>query len=299
MTNKSKTVGFVGAGNIGTPMILSLLRDGFDVVVRDLRREAVSECLDAGARFADSNQMLVDECDLIGIAVVNDAQLTRLTTGEDGLFDLAKPGTTLVVHSTVLPATIRSLGATAAEKGIRWVDAQISGGDLRAREGDLAIMVGGKPEDFEHCKPYLAALSRRAEYMGESGSGAGTKIAIQMMTFGNWLAAMESMSLARALGIDEKKLADFATDTTADSWVAQMWGNYDRLLNTHPLAGTEDLFRLFDKDLFNAVALGRELGLSLPVAAVGSQALAPLAKERIELTRHLFEQQSAKKVVNA
>ncbi len=299
MSNNTKTVGFVGAGNIGTPMILSLLRDGFDVLVRDLRREAVSECLEAGARFADSNQMLVDECDLIGIAVVNDAQLTRLTTGDDGLFQLAKPGTTLVVHSTVLPATIRSLGAQAAEKGLRWVDAQISGGDLRAREGDLAIMVGGKPEDFEHCKPYLSALSRRAEYMGESGSGAATKIAIQMMTFGNWIAAMESMRLARALGIDEQKLADFATDTTADSWVAQTWGNYDRLLNTHPLAGTEDLFRLFDKDLFNAVALAREVGVSLPVTAVGSQALAPLAQERIELSRDTYAPKISKSAVNA
>lgn len=298
MANKYKTVGFVGAGNIGTPMILSLLRAGFDVIVRDLRREAVSEALEAGARFADSNQMLVDECELIGIAVVNDAQLTRLTTDEGGLFELAKPGTTMVVHSTVLPATIRSLGAKAAEKGIKWVDAQISGGDLRARKGDLAIMVGGAQEDFDYCKPYLDALSRRAEYMGESGSGAGTKIAIQMMTFGNWVAAMESMRLARALGIDEKKLADFATDSTADSWVAQTWGNYDRLLNTHPLAGTEDLFRLFDKDLFNAVALGRELGLSLPVTAVGSQALAPLAKERIELSKDIYGAAAQKQVVN-
>jgi len=288
MSESKKTVGFVGAGNIGTPMVLSLLRDGFDVVVRDLRREAVSECLNAGARFAETNQALVDACDLIGIAVVNDAQLTKLICDEGGLLQLAKPGTLLIVHSTVLPATIRTLAEKLAAKGIHLLDAQISGGDLRAREGDLAIMVGGSADQLERGMPYFKALSRRTEHMGESGSGAATKIAIQMMTFGNWIAAMESMRLARALGIDEMKLANFATDTTADSWVAQTWGNYDRLLHKHPLAGTEDLFRLFDKDLFNAVAVAREVGVSLPVTAVGSQALAPSAKERIELSRDTY-----------
>ena len=96
------------------------------------------------------------------------------------------------------------------------------------------------------------------------------------------------MRLARAAGLDEKTLANFATDTTADSWVAQMWGNYDRLLNTHPLAGTENLFRMFDKDLFNAVAVGKELGVQVPMTAVGSQVLAAAARERIELSKHLY-----------
>ncbi|MES2534253.1 MAG: NAD(P)-dependent oxidoreductase [Pseudomonadota bacterium] len=281
MTSQSKPVGFVGIGNIGTPMVLSLIRGGFNVMVRDLRREAAAECLEGGAQFAASNQELADACDLIGVAVVNDAQVKSLLCDAGGLLEVMRPGTMLVLHSTILPATVRAMGEEAAKKGIRLVDAQLSGGDLRARKGDLAFMVGGTAEDFERSVAYLKPMGRRTEHMGDLGAGAATKIAIQMMTFGNWVAAMESMRLAGALGLDEKKLANFATDTTADSWVAQTWGNYDRLLREHRLNGSEELFRMFDKDLFNAVALGREIGVLLPATAVGSQVLASLAKERL------------------
>jgi 3-hydroxyisobutyrate dehydrogenase-like beta-hydroxyacid dehydrogenase len=277
------TVGFVGLGNIGTPMSLSLLRAGFDVVVRDLREEAAAECMKAGARFAANDTELVEQCQLIGIAVVNDDQLLDLLSGENGLIGLAKPGTTFIVHSTVLPATIAKVSAAAEGQDMTLLDAQISGGDLRAREGDLAIMVGGDADVFARCGDYFEAIGRRAVYMGASGSGAAAKIAIQMMTFGNWIAAMEAMRLARAAGIEERALADLATDATSDSWVAQTWGNYDRLLREHRLFGTEDLFRMFDKDLFNAVALGKELGVQLPLTAVGSQVLAAAAKERLAL----------------
>ena len=282
------TVGFVGLGNIGRPMVGSLLREGFDAAIRDVREEAAAPLVAAGARFMGSNRELAEAADLIGIAVVDDAQLLDLVTGKDGLIAFCKPGSLLVVHSTVLPATIRTIGAALDDKGIHLLDAQISGGDLRAKDGDLAVMVGGEQAQFDRCVDYFDAIGRRAELLGGRGAGATTKIAIQTMTFGNWMAAMESMRLARAAGLDEKTLADFATDTTADSWVAQVWGNYDRLLNTHPLAGTENLFRMFDKDLFNAVALGRELGVQLPMTAVGSQVLADAARERIELSKHLY-----------
>ncbi len=92
MSDKKRTVGFVGVGNIGTPMVLSLLRAGIDVLVRDLRKDQAAECLAAGARFAESNEALVAECDVIGIAVVNDKQLTGLFRAEGGLLDLARPG---------------------------------------------------------------------------------------------------------------------------------------------------------------------------------------------------------------
>jgi 3-hydroxyisobutyrate dehydrogenase-like beta-hydroxyacid dehydrogenase len=288
MSAQAEHVGFVGLGNMGTPMVKCLLKAGFEVVVRDLRRQAAEECIAAGAQFAETNQELAEACEIIGIAVVNDAQLVKLTCDEGGLLSVAKPGTLLVVHSTVMPETIRLIGEKAAQKNVQLIDAQMSGGDLRAQKGDLAIMVGGPTEQFERCKPYFAAIARCAEHMGDLGAAAATKLAIQMMAFGNWLAAMEAMRVARALDIDEKKLARFAADTTADSWVLQTWGNYDRLLHTHPLAGSEALFRMFDKDLFNSLALGKELGLSLPVTAVGSQVLADAMRERIEYSRETY-----------
>ncbi|MBN9678489.1 NAD(P)-dependent oxidoreductase [Salipiger bermudensis] len=290
-----RTVGFVGVGNIGTPMVLSLLREGLDVLVRDLRKEQASECLGAGARFAESNEQLAAECDTIGVAVVNDKQLNALFRSEGGLLDVVKPGTTLIVHSTVMPDTIKALGEETDARGIKMVDAQVSGGDLRAREGDLAIMCGGHPADIEANRDYFDAISRRTEHMGPRGSGAGAKLAIQMMTFGNWMAAIESMRLARALGLEEQTLANFATDTTADSWVAQMWGNYDRLLHNHPLAGSDDLYRMFDKDLFNSVVVGREAGIELPLTATSSQLMKAAMQERIEFSADTYAPAPAKK----
>lgn len=287
-----KTVGFVGVGNIGTPMVLSLLRAGFDVLVRDLNKDQAKEVINAGARFAGSNEQLTQECDVIGVAVVNDAQLTSLFSSAGGLLESARKGTTLIVHSTVLPKTILALGTETDAKGLKMIDAQVSGGDLRAREGDLAVMCGGDPKDVEANSDYFSAISRRTEHLGPRGSGAGAKIAIQMMTFGNWMAAIECMRLARALGLDEKALADFANDTTGYSWVSQVWGNYDRLLHTHPLAGTEDLYRMFDKDLFNAVLVAREHGVHLPITAVGSQVMEAAMKERIDLSADQYAKKS-------
>jgi len=290
-----RTIGYVGVGNIGTPMVLSLLREGLDVLVRDLRKEQAAECLGAGARFAETNQQLADECDVIGVAVVNDKQLNALFRSEGGLLDVARPGTTLIVHSTVLPATIKALGEETDKRGLKMVDAQVSGGDLRARKGDLAIMCGGDPADIEANRDYFNAISRRTQHMGPRGSGAGAKLAIQMMTFGNWMAAIESMRLARSLGLEEKTLADFATDTTADSWVAQVWGNYDRLLHNHPLAGTDDLYRMFDKDLFNSVLVARDHGVSLPITALSSQVMEAAMRERIEYSADTYAPPAMKK----
>ncbi|MEI4473855.1 NAD(P)-dependent oxidoreductase [Frigidibacter sp. MR17.24] len=283
-----RTVGFVGVGNIGTPMVLSLLREGVGVLVRDLRKEQAAECLAGGARFAESNAQLCEECDTIGVAVVNDRQLNALFRSEGGLLDVARPGTTFIVHSTVLPETIRAIGEETDKRGLKLVDAQVSGGDLRARKGDLAIMCGGDPADIEANRDYFDAISRITQHMGPRGSGAGAKLSIQMMTFGNWMAAIESMRLARSLGLDEQVLAKFATDTTADSWVAQMWGNYDRLLHNHPLAGTEDLFRMFDKDLFNSVLVARDQGIELPLTALSSQIMKAAMQERIDYSADTY-----------
>ena len=221
------------------------------------------------------------------------SQLTGLFRDEGGLLELARPGTTLIVHSTVLPNTIKSLGEDVDARGLKMIDAQVSGGDLRAREGDLAIMCGGDIADIEANRDYFDALSRRTEHLGPRGSGAGAKIAIQMMTFGNWMAAIECMRLARALGLDEKKLADFANDTTGYSWVSQVWGNYDRLLHTHPLAGTDDLYRMFDKDLFNAVLVARDHEVSLPITAVSSQVMEAAMRERIALSADTYGKEKA------
>lgn len=274
------TAGMIGLGNIGQPMALTLLRSGFSVVVHDVRQEPTEPCREAGARVASWPREVAEKCDVVGVAVVDDAQLREVVLGQDGLLAASRSGLVIVVHSTVLPGTVQDLAERAAEHGCALVDAPVSGGDMGAREGTLTVMVGGNSGDIARCRPYLEAIGRRIDIMGEISAGAATKLALQLMTYCNQLAALEAVRLAAASGIDEAALMDLAGFTTADSWMVRNWGFFDRLMREHRLAGTEEMYRFFGKDLFDVVLAAREANVSVPVAAVAGQSLAGSFKER-------------------
>ncbi|MQA86541.1 MAG: NAD-binding protein [Streptosporangiales bacterium] len=275
-------VGFIGLGNIGGPMALTLLRSGHQVWVYDVRPEAVGPCVAAGARAAAAPREIAAECDLVGVAVLSDAQVEDVVAGEDGLLDAAGPGKVVVVHSTVLPRTVVDLDERAARAGVGLVDAPVSGGDMAARAGTLTVMAGGRPEDLERCRPYFTAIGERVDLVGGVGSGAAMKLALQLMTYCNQLAVLESTRLAEAYGIEESKLVDLATATTADSWIIRNWGFFDRLMREHRLAGSDEMYQIFGKDLFDVVLAAREAGVSLPVAGLSAQALASSFRSRYE-----------------
>lgn len=282
MTAPNECVGFIGLGNIGEPMAITLVRAGFDVRVYDVRSEAVDACVAAGAQAAGSPRDVGAACDLVGIAVLNDEQVVETVAGPDGVFAGARPDTVAVVHSTVLPGTIGTLATAAAPGPFSVVDAPVSGGDMGARAGTLTVMAGGAEAAVERCRPYFAAIGERVDVMGEAGAGAAAKLALQLMTYVNQLAALESVRLADAYGISEDRLMDLATTTTADSWIIRNWGFFDRLLREHRHAGSDEVYQNYGKDLFDVMVAARESGVSLPVAGVAAQALRPSFKERYE-----------------
>lgn len=273
-------VGFVGLGNIGQPMALALVEAGFDLTVLDVREEATRPCAQAGARVAWSPRELAESCEVVAVAVVDDAQAESVVAGEDGLLAATRPGGLVVLHSTLLPATVLSLSQRAAAAGVAVVDAPVSGGDAAAREGALTVMVGGDEADVERCRPLFDVIGGHTLVMGPVGAGAATKLAQQLMIYCNQLAALEAMRLAGAHGIDEEQLARLARLSTADSWVIRNWGFFDRLMREHPQAGSDELYRFFSKDLFDVVVTAREDGLSLPLAGLASQLVRPAFQER-------------------
>ncbi|MDP8977182.1 MAG: NAD(P)-dependent oxidoreductase [Actinomycetota bacterium] len=273
-------VGFVGLGNIGQPMALALVEAGFEVTVLDVREEATRPCAEAGARVASSPREVAESCELVAVAVVDDAQVESVVAGEDGVLAAARPGGLVVLHSTLLPATVLSLSQRCAGAGVGVVDAPVSGGDAAAREGALTVMVGGDEADIERCRPLFDAIGEHTLVMGPVGAGAATKLAQQLMIYCNQLAALEAMRLAGAHGIDEERLARLAQLSTADSWVIRNWGFFDRLMREHPQAGSDELYRFFSKDLFDVVVTAREDGLSLPLAGVASQLVRPAFQQR-------------------
>ncbi|MQA94331.1 MAG: NAD-binding protein [Streptosporangiales bacterium] len=269
----SPRAGFIGLGNIGAPMAATLVRAGFEVRVYDVRPGAVAAAEREGAVATDGPAAVAAGCDLIGLAVLDDTQVTEVTRE---IAAAARPETVVIVHSTVLPRTVTAL----QDSGVRVVDAPVSGGDMGAAAGTLTVMAGGEPEALARCEAYFAAIGERVELLGPPGAGAAAKLSLQLMTYANHLVALEAVTLAAAHDIAEDRLIDLATATTGDSWTVRNWGFFDRLLRDHRDAGTEAAYRYFGKDLFDVVLVAREAGVSLPLAGLASQALAPAFRER-------------------
>lgn len=274
----SEKIGIIGLGNMGLPIALSAIKAGLDVTVFDVRKEPMAECVQAGGNAGTDAADLAARCSLISVVLVDDAAVSELVTD---LLPRCSPGTVVVIHSTVLPETILRLAKRAAEHDVSLVDAQVSGGEERARIGDLAVMVGGQEKDVRRCDDYFAAISRCATHLGDTGSGASAKLAVQIMCFCNQLAAMEAVRISTAYGIDEDRFVEFARETVADSWVMRVWGKYDGLMLHHTLAGSDALYRFFDKDLHYAVLAGRDAGVSVPITAVAAQLLESSFKQRL------------------
>jgi 3-hydroxyisobutyrate dehydrogenase len=185
------------------------------------------------------------------------------------------PGTTILIHSTIFPSTVAALAEEAAERDVHVLDAPISGGDEAARDGRLAVMVGGDADAVAAAAPVLHSFGAQVFHVGPNGSGLGAKFANQLMTFANQTAALEAIELAAAFGVDEEQVIEVARAGTADSWCLRNWGFFDRVARSYTEAGTPPRNRPWRKDLWDVVTVARELDLSLPLAGLVSQVAAP------------------------
>lgn len=279
MTTK---VGFIGLGNMGSPMAIDLCKAGFEVRVFDLRDSAVEKLVSNGANAAADTAELVTDSDVIGICVVTDQQVIDLVEGVNGLLaassDLSPR--TFVLHSTILPETVKRVAAAFEKQGHTVLDAQVSGGDVRAADADLAVMVGGSKGDFDRLSSYFEAFGSHVRYMGPTGAGAATKLAMQEMFFVNQLAALEAVRFSSHYDISEDSLMDLVAATTGESFISRNWGFVDRQLFTHTLAGTPELYAFYDKDLHALVKAAQTAKTPMPIAGLAAQLLASSYEER-------------------
>jgi 3-hydroxyisobutyrate dehydrogenase len=277
---ETTTVGFVGVGNIGKPMALRLLDEGFEVHVYDLNDDAVHACTDEGAIAATSIADVARESDIVAVAVLDDDQVTSVLCGDDGILPSAKHGATILIHSTILPWTAQELRGRAADHGVHVVDAPVSGGAAAARRGELSIMLGGDAEDIDRARAVLEAEGTPL-LLGPSGAGCAGKLANQLMTFCNQLGALEAMKLARHYDISEEAVCEAAQRGTGDSWIVRNWGFFDNLMREYDRTGTPERYRPWSKDLWDVTAVSRHTGLSLPMAGLASQLSTPAFQERL------------------
>jgi len=262
-------VGFVGLGNMGEGMAHNLARAGFPLTVRDLRPEPLARLEKAGAAIARSNLDLGRASELVCIAVFSEEQVrdTCLPNGDDeGVIAGLPPGSVIAIHSTVSTSLSRDLTKVAAERGIRILDAPMTGGgEVAAREGKLTFFVGGDSAAFELCKPAFESMTNHLFHVGALGAGAAAKIMSNFLAISNTIVVREALRLARGFGIPEGRLLEIVNSGgVGSSWVSNNWARI-KDQETNYTTGKAGMVAMASKDLHLARALAEETNISMPV----------------------------------
>jgi len=265
-------VGFIGLGNIGKPMAINIAKAGFDLMVYDIREEPLKELAALGVKVARSAKEIGEYGEIIELVVGDDAQVEAVMLGEGGVLEGVKPGSTIAIHSTVHPKTVKKVADRARTKGVGIIDAQISGGEKGAENKTLCYMVGGDQDLFDRCRPVFATSGVNIFHVGELGTGAIAKLAHNIIVYINMLAASEGMRLAEKAGLDLKTLQDIVHAGAGQSRIADNWLQQWRFKDYR--TGLQGLIQLIYKDLRLALEVGHDLELSLPGAALAQQLIA-------------------------
>jgi len=235
--------------------------------------EKAAGLADEGASVASSPEEL-SSCEVLVLAVPDDAAVESLLEGPQGWLEHDGRDRTVVVHSTVMPATASRLAEAASDRGVGLLDAPVSGGADRAERGDLTIMVGGDEKVLERVRLLLEAEGSRIRHVVPAGAGAATKLANQLMMLSALAGAHEALEFAAAHGVSEDSVLDVVASCTGESWVTRNWDFFDRTSVAYDAGGTAPKDRPWSKDLFEVVQAARAADVRVPVAGLLSQVLA-------------------------
>ena len=259
-------VAFIGMGTMGAPMALNILKAGHEVVVNNRSREREIPVAEAGARRAATPGEAAAGCEIVITCLSDTPDVEHVILGKDGVIEGAAKGTIVVDMSTISPTATRRMAERLAEKGIRMLDAPVSGGSEGAQKGTLSIMVGGAEEDVEMAEPVLQTMGS-ITYLGPIGAGQMTKAINQIVVAGTYWSVAEGIALGLKAGLKMEKVVQAVGGGAASSWaMTNRSGNM--INNQYPLGFKVGLHR---KDLNIALNVARELGVTLPVAAYVEQ----------------------------
>jgi 3-hydroxyisobutyrate dehydrogenase len=260
-------VAFIGMGTMGAAMALNIIKAGHEVTVHNRSREKEEPVAKAGARRAGSPEEASQGAEIIITCVSDTPDVEAVILGGSGVIHGAKTGAVVVDMSTVSPSATRRMAAQLARKGIRMLDAPVSGGSEGAQKGTLTIMVGGEADDVARAMPVLSAMGKSITHVGPSGAGQFTKAINQVIISGVYLAVAEGMTLGLKAGLDMEKVVQALAGGAAGSWVLN-FRSANMIKNEYPLGFR---VRLHRKDLGIALEAAKELEVFLPCAALVEQ----------------------------
>jgi len=212
-------VGYIGMGTMGGAMAVNLLKGGFDVTVWNRTAAKVQPLQEKGAKVAESPADLASRHpDAICINVSDTPDVEAVLFGDGGIVHAAPPGLVIIDHSTISPAATQRFAARLAERGITFLDAPVSGGDVGARNATLCIMVGGPADAFDRCLPLFQAMGKTIVHVGAAGMGQVCKACNQVAVVCNLMGVCEAMALARKSGLDVAKMIEVVGGGAGGSW---------------------------------------------------------------------------------
>jgi 2-hydroxy-3-oxopropionate reductase len=282
MSEKKEKVGFIGLGIMGKPMSKNLLKAGYPLVVFDIVSESVNELVAAGARKATSSMEAAVVSDVTITMLPDSAQVEQAVLGEDGVLEGIRPGTVYIDMSSINPLVSRRICKRIEAKGAHMLDAPVSGSELKAIDGSLAIMVGGESEIFNRCRKILESMGKNPVLVGDIGAGNLTKLVNQIIVALNIAAFSEAFVLGAKAGLDPEKVFEAIRNGAAGSVMLNQ--KIPSIMERNFKPGFR--IALQRKDLKNALEVARDMDVPLPLTSLVQQELIALTNEGEENNDH-------------
>ena len=260
-------VGYIGLGLMGKPIARNILRAGYPLVVHNRSQGSVNELVGEGAVPAENPAQVARQVDVIFTNLPDSPDVEKVALGKDGVIKGAHEGLIFVDNSTIKPATARMIAEKLGKTGIACLDAPVSGGDIGAQKGTLAIMVGGPKSAFETVLPIFESMGKTITHVGKSGAGQIAKAANQIMVAAQMVAMGELMILAQKAGADPAKVVAAIRGGAAQCWALD--NKPQRLFNSIREPGFKAYMQ--SKDLNIVMDTAREYGIPLPLTAITTQ----------------------------
>ena len=271
-------VGFIGLGDQGGGMAERLIACGFDTTLWARREASLERFREMSASFADTPAELGAASDIVGICVVDDAGVLEVLRGESGVLSGMKPGGIIAIHSTISLDVCHTIARAAAKKGVRVIDAPVSGGGFAAAEGKLTVLVGGDPDTYAKALPALETFGGNVFHLGPLGSGLIAKLVNNTLHAAHYALAQDALTAGAALGLDSEALGKALGVSSGSSYslnVSMMVGGFDAIA---PMVGP-----LLRKDVTIFDALTAQRGTSPgSLVTIAEQALARFGQPRAQ-----------------
>ncbi|NLI54891.1 MAG: 2-hydroxy-3-oxopropionate reductase [Clostridiales bacterium] len=277
-----ESIGFIGLGIMGKPMALNLIRAGYVLTVYDINPEPLEELKKAGAMIAASGKEVARNNAILITMLPNSPHVKAAVFGENGIFEGIRRDAILIDMSSIAPAASKEIAEGLAKKGAHMLDAPVSGGEPKAINGSLAIMVGGRKDIFDKVYDILMVMGASAVLCGDIGAGNTTKLANQIIVAANIAALGEALVLGKKAGVDPGEIVKAIRGGLAGSTVMDAKGPMMTAGNFTPG------FRiaLHIKDLNNVLETGHEYGAPLPLTSTVMEMMQWLKAEGLDALDH-------------